>query len=241
LMSRSVPVGTASIIQMVSFTSLLVGVSAITVVSAAPAPADLPFSLMSRSVPVGTGTSNGFFYSWWTDGSGAGDYENKAAGEYSLTWSGNGNLVGGKGWQPGLVHNITYNGTFNCPGNGYLSVYGWTKNPLVEYYITDSFGTYDPSSAASKKGTVTSDGGTYTILETTRTNEPSIVGTSTFQQYWSVRQSHRTSGTVTLANHFNAWAALGMKLGTFDYQIVATEGYHSTGSSDITVSEGPTS
>ncbi|CAK4498477.1 unnamed protein product, partial [Aphanomyces euteiches] len=51
--------------------------------------------------------------------------------------------------------------------------------------------------------------------------------------------NHRSSGTVTVANHFNAWSKLGLSLGsTFDYQIVATEGYYSSGYAQITVSSG---
>ncbi|KAL2061317.1 hypothetical protein VTL71DRAFT_7590 [Oculimacula yallundae] len=218
--------------------TLSLAFSAIGAVFAAPSQ-DLPdFSqLINRDTPQGTGTNNGFFYSCWSDGNSF-SYNNQAGGRYTVNWSqGSGNLVVGKGWNPGGPKNVVYNGTWSCPGNGYLSLYGWTTNPLVEYYIVETYGSYNPSSAASKKGSVTSDGSTYDILQTTRTNQPSIKGTATFQQYWSVRQSKRVGGTVTVGNHFDAWSKLGMKLGSHDYMIMATEGYHSTGSADITVSE----
>jgi endo-1,4-beta-xylanase len=109
-------------------------------------------------------------------------------------------------------------------------------SPLIEYYIMESFGTYNPASSLTFKGTVTSDGSVYDIYEGTRTNAPSIQGTATFHQYWSIRRTKRTSGTVTTANHFNAWKSLGLSMGTFNYQIVATEGYDSSGTSTVTVS-----
>jgi endo-1,4-beta-xylanase len=40
----------------------------------------------------------------------------------------------------------------------------------------------------------------------------------------------RSAGSVTISNHFTAWAAVGMPLGVLGYQIIATEG-HSGGSS----------
>jgi len=137
-----------------------------------------------------------------------------------------------------LARTITYTGTYQPNGNSYLAVYGWTRNPLIEYYIVENFGTFNPSSGATKKGTVTTDGDTYDVYTNQRTNAPSIEGTSTFQQFWSVRRNKRSSGTVTLAAHFNAWAGFGMKLGSHDYQILAVEGYFSAGSADLTVSEG---
>ncbi|KAI1344406.1 glycoside hydrolase family 11 protein [Xylariaceae sp. FL0016] len=197
-----------------------------------------PLDLITKRTSPGTGQNNGFFYSFWTDGAGSVTYNNGPGGSYDVKWSNVGNFVAGKGWNPGAARVVTYNGTWNGASvNSYLSVYGWTKNPLIEYYVVESYGSYNPSSGAQKRGSIEADGGTYDIYQTQRVNQPSIEGTSTFYQFWSVRQQKRVGGTVTMQKHFDAWTSAGLKLGTHDYQILATEGYQSSGSASITVEQ----
>lgn len=93
---------------MVSFTSLLLIASSV-ISGALALPAEVEVEARSNSTllsragtPSGTGTHDGYYYSFWTDGAGQVTYTNKAGGEYSVQWSGNnGNFVGGKGWNPG--------------------------------------------------------------------------------------------------------------------------------------------
>lgn len=129
--------------------------------------------------------------------------------------------------------NITFDGsTTRSAGTVLVSVYGWSRNPLVEYYITEYASDGKGSAQGTKVGTVESDGSVYDVWKHTQVNQPSIAGTTTFTQYISQRRNSRPgSGSITTKNHFDGWAALGLKLGTMDYQVLATEGWGSAGGS----------
>jgi endo-1,4-beta-xylanase len=192
-----------------------------------------------------TGTNNGFYYSFWKDG-GSATMTLEAGGRYIASWSSDtNNWVGGKGWNPGSSsRTVSYSGNFGVSANvnSYLALYGWTRNPLIEYYVVESYGSYNPASCSggTAEGSFTSGGANYTVTKCVRTNQPSIDGTATFNQYFSVRNPKKgfgsVSGSINFGDHVKYWESKGLNLGTHNYQIMATEGYQSSGTTDITVS-----
>lgn len=187
-----------------------------------------------------TGTHDGYDYEFWKDSGGSGSMTLNSGGTFSAEWSNVNNILfrKGKKFDETRTHqqignmSINYGANYQPNGNSYLTVYGWTVDPLVEYYIVDSWGDWRPPGGTSK-GTVNVDGGTYDIYETTRVEKPSIIGTATFQQYWSVRRSKRTSGTISVSEHFKAWENLGMEMGNMYEVALTVEGYQSSGSADV--------
>jgi endo-1,4-beta-xylanase len=172
----------------------------------------------------GTGTNNGYYYSLYTSGGSSTMTltDNYGGGNYALTWSNVNDVVGGKGWNPGGSKSVGYN-VGQASGYNVISIYGWTTNPLVEYYIVE-FGS---NAAGTYKGSVSSDGRTYSTYEHQQVNQPSIIGTATFNQYldnWGGASIGKNE-TVPTGNHFSAWANKGMPLGTFNYMILATEAW----------------
>jgi endo-1,4-beta-xylanase len=184
-----------------------------------------------------TGTNSGYYYQMWSNGTGSACITLNSGNSYSTNWSRVGDFVAGVGWNPGSNHTVRFSGSLNASGGTALvSLYGWSTNPLVEYYVMENYHG-SPPTAGTYMGQVTSDGGTYNIYEHLQVNQPSIQGTATFEQYLAIRTSPVSSGTITVSNFFNAWASHGMNLGTLNYQILATEAWGGgSGNSSVTVS-----
>jgi endo-1,4-beta-xylanase len=170
---------------------------------------------------------NGYSYQLYSNTTGSGCmtvYDVDAA--FSATWSNPGDFLA----RVGLVWNSTetfdqlgtisadyaYTKTGTGGGFSYIGIYGWSENPLHEYYIVDDwFGSPSPpTGGGTKVGTFTVDGGTYNVYQHTQTNQPAITGgNATFMQYFSVRQTARQCGHISISEHFKAWASLGLTLG----------------------------
>ena len=123
-----------------------------------------------------------------------------------------------------------FNFTRSDEGTGgacsYIGIYGWSTDPMIEWYIVeDWFGTgiIGPSimgNDATKKGEFTADGATYFIYESIRPAGSGNIEDSNnpFPQYFSIRQTRRQCGTISVTEHFKEWEKTGMKLGKNMYE-----------------------
>jgi hypothetical protein len=119
-------------------------------------------------------------------------------------------------------------------GYNYIGIYGWTVDPLVEYYIVDDWYNKPGAYLGQKKGEFTVDGDTYEIYQNTRVQQPSIKGTQTFPQYFSVRKSARSCGHIDVTAHFKKWESLNMQMGKMYEAKVLVEAGGGSGSFDVT-------
>jgi len=174
---------------------------------------------------------NGYAYELWADGGGTGCitvHGQEAA--FSAEWGDVEDFLGRVGLDFDETQKHAQIGTFTAEfaetkmetgGDGltYIGIYGWTVDPLREFYILDDWGMTKPGGFSSdgtprdEVGTLVADGETYDVWKKTRENKPSIKGDATFDQYFSIRRTARQCGTISVSEHFNQWEGLGLELG----------------------------
>jgi hypothetical protein len=199
------------------------------------------------------GGSGNLAWQIWTN-SGTGYLTTFSTPAFSASWGGTGDYLGRLGfeWGNGKPYasygTITADFTFKKSGDGggfsYIGIYGWSSNPCVEYYILDdSMGSFpfNPYNA-SGKGSATIDGETYKFFSNqTNGTGGSRCNQSSWSQFWSIRQKARQCGTITISDHFKAWDAAGMKLGSLIEAKILVETGGGSGSVDFAIANMKTS
>jgi len=197
----------------------------------------------NSSVTGNIGNSGYHYEIWYQGGNNSMTYYND--GTFSAEWNGSNDFLA----RVGLKYNstqthdqigyFTADYKFTKSGNAsysYIGIYGWTEDPLVEYYIVDDWFTKpSPQYLGTKKGEITVDGDTYDIYTYTRVNMPSIKGTSTFPQFFSVRRNARQCGHIDITAHFKKWNEVGLRMGKlYEVKVLAEAGGGATGKIDFT-------
>jgi GH35 family endo-1,4-beta-xylanase/peptidoglycan/xylan/chitin deacetylase (PgdA/CDA1 family) len=214
-----------------------------------------------QTFSVGNGMSqhkgdnvDGYSYEIWIDQTGgSGSMTLGSGGSFNTEWSAQvsaGNFLARRGRNYDASKKATQCGSIvmdyaaeysaSAQGNSRLCVYGWMKDPLVEYYIIEDWVNWCPSANGGAQ-TVTIDGAQYEIFQLDHTG-PTILGdTRTFKQYFSVRKQKRTSGTITVSDHFKAWEKAGWNIGNLTEVALNVEGWESSGKANVsklTIGEG---
>lgn len=186
----------------------------------------------------------GYSYTIWSSGSGGCITPYGVNATFKATWNNSGDFLARVGLALGSNKTFEQFGTFaadfnetksgSAGGYSYIGIYGWSVNPLHEYYIIDDWFGSRPN-PGTKVGSVTVDGGTYDILTHEQVNQPAITGgNQTFTQFWSLRTSPRTCGHISITEHFKAWKNAGLVLGNLEEAKILIEAGGGVGSIDFT-------
>jgi hypothetical protein len=191
----------------------------------APAPALQGAGIQGCEVNDQGNVAEQSWFLWFQGGSGCmTSYEN-LSGAFRAQWNGPSDFLARIGFwfdetqtfdelgEIGADLRFTRQGS--AGGFSFIGIYGWTVDPLVEYYIVeDSFGNGPAQPFNTQmRGNFNMDGAQYNVYSGARVNLPSIIGNANFTQVLSVRQSPRQCGHVSISEHFRQWQQMGLPLG----------------------------
>lgn len=150
---------------------------------------------------------------------------NQYGGNFEIEYKDNQDIVGGKGWSTGAGRTINYNIGLLQGSYNFVGVYGWTRSPLIEYYVVEKGNI----SGQNQNRNFNANGKNYSFKKQVRSNAPSILGTRTFYQFISQHGNAPTGSNqkVNMQAHINHWNKHGgqNKLSNFDYQVFGIESY----------------
>ena len=194
-----------------------------------------------------SGSYGNYQWSLWKNGDG-GCITTYTDGAFSASWKNSGDLLArvGLAWDSSKTYDqlgtisaeFAETKTGTAGSYSYIGVHGLTANPCVDYYIVeDSFNTMPVKpSGATNKGTAEIDGDTYIFyaLSVSGIGAPDCSGSSGWKEFYSVRQTARQCGHISISRHFAEWANKGMTLGKMEEAMIVVEAGGGTGGIDFT-------
>jgi len=200
------------------------------------------------------GGSGNLAWQIWSNGS-PGTITTYDVPAFSASWNNSGDFLGRMGFEWGnsgqaytAYGTIKADYVFQKSGNAgqysYLGIYGWSNNPCIEWYIVeDSFHTMPFNTGTAPSGTAEIDGGTYNLVHrtTSGTGGDRCGGAGSWNQYYSIRLQGKQCGTITVSDHFAAWAAKGWNLGNLLEVKIVVEAAGGQGRVDFPVANVTTS
>jgi len=196
-----------------------------------------------------TGGTGALAWSIWTN-TAPGTITTYTTPAFGATWTNSGDYLARLGFEWGnsgktfdkfgtITAEFAETKSGTAGGFSYIGIYGWSTTPCIEYYIIDDSYNRMPVNpgTTTSKGTAMIDGALYNLYTRPTTGTGgSRCGASvgSWTQFYSVRQTARQCGQISITEHFKAWAAAGMTLGNMLEAKVLIETGGGTGSINFT-------